>query len=254
MKTRPSYRLVGAAAVVLGLVACTDANVPEGLTDGEVAEDMALSSGDAVASVVAELIGNEVFGGLAGAAPAGAAQAPEDVEITRSRTCYDENGNVQQQCNATTTASIRIQWTVDGTRETEHLSASIHHAHDALISGLLGEETSRTHNAVGTSDDTVTITRETLTKTVAESSVDSVRNVVFNLPRSTNPWPVSGSVVRHVTATITVTGPREETRTVTRRIEVTFPPDAQGNVTIQVGNTTCTLNLVTRAVTNCSTT
>jgi hypothetical protein len=105
---------------------------------------------------------------------------------------------------------------------------------------------------VGTSDDTVTIQREGLTKTVAESSIDSVINVVFNLPRDTNPWPVSGSIVRRVEATITITGPREETRTLSRRIEVTFPPDSQGNVTIQVGDVTCTLNLVTRRVTNCS--
>jgi hypothetical protein len=241
-----------AAAMLLGAAACADLGGPEVLTDDVVSEDMAISSGEAVASAVGELIGNEVFSGLAGAAPAGAPAAPEEIEISRSRTCYDEDGNEQQQCNNLTTASIRIQWTVDGTKETQHLSASIHHTHDATISGLLGEETSRTHNGIGTSDDTVTITRENLTKTVAESSVDSVRNVVFNLPRSTNPWPVSGSIVRNVSATITVSGPREETRTVSRRIEVTFPPDSQGNVSIQVGDVTCTLNLVTRAVTSCS--
>ncbi len=252
MKTHPAFRTFMAAAAMLGVAACIDFNgPPEGLTDVEVAQDLALSSGDAIAGDVADLIANELFVGL-GAPPAGAPEAPSDLVVSRTRTCYDQNGNAQTECNRLTTASIRVQWTADGTRETENLSAHIHHTRDVTISGLLGEETSRTHNGVGTSNDTVTITREAMTKTVAESSVDSVRNVVFNLPRATNPWPVSGSIVRRVEATITITGPREETRTVSRRVEVTFPADAQGNVTIMVGDATCTLNLVTRRVTNCS--
>ena len=69
-----------------------------------------------------------------------------------------------------------------------------------------------------------------------------------------NPWPVSGSLVRRVTAHITVEGAnRSETKDANRRVEVTFPADAQGNVTINVNGKTCTLNLVTRAVANCST-
>jgi hypothetical protein len=36
-------------------------------------------------------------------------------------------------------------------------------------------------------------------------------------------------------------------------VSVTFPADSQGNVTITINNKTCTLNLVTRTITNCST-
>lgn len=252
MNTRHTFRALSTAAAMLGVAACIDFNgPPEGLTDLDVAQDMAISSGDAIAGEVVELIANEAFAGLT-SAPPGAPEAPSELTVNRSRTCYDENGNAQTTCNRLTTASIRVQWTVDGTRATENMSASIHHSRDATISGLLGDETSRTHDGVGTSNDTVTIEREGLTKNVAESSVDSVRSVVFNLPRATNPWPVSGSIVRRVEATITISGPREETRTVSRRIEVTFPADVQGNVTIQVGDVTCTLNLVTRKVTNCA--
>ena len=252
MKTRHSLRSLTAAAALLGLVACLDANAPEGLTDLEVSEDMAVSSGDAIAGDVLDLIANELFGGLSGAAPAGAPTAPEDPIVSRTRTCYAENGTVQTECNRLTTASMRIQWTVDGTRQTDNFSAAIHRSRDVVISGLLGEETSRTHNGVGSSNDTTSLQREGFNKTVAESSVDSVRNIVFNLPRATNPWPVSGSIVRNVNATITITGPKTETRTVSRRVEVTFPADAQGNVTMKVGDLTCTLNLVTRKVANCA--
>ena len=129
----------------------------------------------------------------------------------------------------------------------------VHRTRNMLTSGLLGQETSRTHNGVGTSNDATTITREGRTRKVEESSTDATVNVVFNLPHETNPWPVSGQIIRNVNATITVTSrDHAETRTISRRIVVTFPPDAQGNVTVQIGSVTCTFNLVTRRVANCS--
>ena len=244
-------RIIPAALALLGLggaAACTDEVGPE-LSDLEVVQDLALSSGDAIALDVAELVANEVFGGFAGA-PA-AEGAAREVTVTRSRTCFDEQENEQAQCDPLTTASMRIQMTLDGTRQRENFTANIHRTRDLVISGLLGEETSRTHNGVGTANDTTTLQRNGFTRTVQESSVDSVVNVVFNLPHANNPWPVSGQIIRNVNATITITGPREETRTISRRVVVTFPPDAQGNVSIQIGTTTCTLNLVTRQITNC---
>lgn len=241
-----------AALVVLGLgslAACTDTVAPE-LSDPEVAQDLALSSGDAIALDLSELVANEVFGGFAGA-PADV-DAALDVTVTRSRTCYDENGAEQTQCDRLTTASMRIQLTIDGTRQRDNFTANVHRTRDLVISGLLGEETSRTHNGVGTAEDTTTLQREGFTRTVQESSIDSVVNVVFNLPHANNPWPVSGQIIRNVSATIIISGPREETRTISRRVVVTFPPDGQGNVSIQIGTMSCTLNLVTRQVTNCS--
>lgn len=246
------WKTVVPVAAVLGLgglAACSDAVAPE-LSDLEVAQDLALSSGDVAAVDVAELVVNEVFGGFAGA-PALEGPSPSGLTVTRSRTCYDAQGNVQSQCDRLTTASMRIQMTMDGTRQGENYTAAVHRSRDLTISGLLGEETSRTHNGVGTANDTVTVQRNGATRTVRESSTDSIVNLVFNLPHATNPWPVSGQIIRNVNATITISGPREETRTISRRIVVTFPPDAQGNVSIQMGNTTCTLNLVTRRVVNC---
>jgi hypothetical protein len=58
-----------------------------------------------------------------------------------------------------------------------------------------------------------------------------------------------------VDATITLTRADNTTvtRTIDRRVVVTFPADAQGNVAIQAGDLSCTLNLVTHHVT-CPTT
>lgn len=243
--------LVGVAAVAFA--ACDDATQPSVLSDASLERDLAASSGDAIATEVLNLLGNEVFSGLPGAPSFGLfGLNPPDLTVSRTRTCYDAQGNVQSQCDQLTTASMRIQVTIGGTRIGDRFTAAVHRSRDLTISGLLGQETSRTHDGVGTSNDTVTFTGDSLTRLAAESAVDSVIAVVFNLPRATNPWPVSGRIVRVVNATITVTGVRNETRTISRRIEVIFPPDAQGNVPIRVGEKTCTLNLVTRRVTNCS--
>jgi hypothetical protein len=126
-----------------------------------------------------------------------------------------------------------------------------------VISGLAGTETSRTHNGFGASNDKTTFvgTKDgvTLTRVMTEVSNDSVQGVVFNLPHASNPWPVSGTIVRNTTGAIEVTlGDRTESRNFTRRVTVTFPADAQGNVTITINTRTCQLNLVTHAVTGCT--
>ena len=88
---------------------------------------------------------------------------------------------------------------------------------------------------------------------MTEASNDSVQGVVFNLPHASNPWPVVGTIVRNTAGSVEITlGDRHETRSFTRRVTVTFPADAQGNVTITINAKTCQLNLVTHAVTGCT--
>ena len=81
---------------------------------------------------------------------------------------------------------------------------------------------------------------------------DSVKAVTWNMPRSSNPWPVSGSIVRVDTVHVTVTkGSQLQSRDVVRNVSVTFPADAQGNVVLTINGKTCNLNLVTHVVSGC---
>jgi hypothetical protein len=76
--------------------------------------------------------------------------------------------------------------------------------------------------------------------------------VTWNLPRANNPFPVSGSIVRVAAVHVVVTrANRTETRDVNRKITVTFPADAQGNVVLTVNDKTCNLNLVSHIVSGC---
>jgi hypothetical protein len=244
------------AACALAIAGCSDTTEPSLLSDAEIEADLAATSGDAIATELdllgetGAILGLPGFRVRAGLAPV---SMPPGLTVTRTVTFYDAQGNVQEQYDDSATASIRIQESIDGTRQGERFTTAVHRDRDRTVSGLEGDETSHIWNGEGTGLDSVTFTGEEGTRLAVESSADSIVELVFNLPRSTNPWPASGQIIRNLTTIVTVSGERGEvTRTLSRRIVVTFPADEQGNVTIQIGERTCTLNLVTRRVTNCS--
>lgn len=108
------------------------------------------------------------------------------------------------------------------------------------------------HTNIGVAHDTTTFTDGEFTRKLSETALDSVKALTFNLPRTSSPWPVSGSIVRRSAATVAITkGEESLSRDIAHRIEVVFPADAQGNVALNIDSKTCQLNLVTRAVTNC---
>lgn len=269
MKELSLSRITAVALLALGAAACDDStSAPALISEQELTTDLAAEAGEAIVSDIQLMVGNESFAGFS-VTPGFNLSEPADVVVNRTRTCFDAQGNAQQQCDPNTTASVQLTVSRDGTfsrshegpRGTEELSGSVHQARTLTISGLAGQETSRTHNGTGTSRDTVDFTGVhdgvTLTRHVTTASDDTVSSVVFNLPHSQNPWPVSGTIVRNASGTITISvsggaNDRSETRSWQRRTSVTFPADAQGNVTVQINDKTCNLNLVTRRVTNCS--
>ncbi len=273
MNRNPILRTL-ALATVAAVAACSDATSPADisanalLTDQQVTEDVAVSAGAAIADDLGEMISAQSMAGMAPEASFSLFGFPPGVTVTRTRTCFDASDIEQQACDPATTASMRLVMTMDGSfarsiegpRGADSMTAQVHRSRILIVSGLLGTETSRTHDGLGTASDTTWFKgvheSRTLERTVRETAMDSIRSVVFNLPHAANPFPVSGSVVRRVTGDVTLTvNGTTATRTFDRRVEVTFPADGQGNVTMVVtvnGTTkTCLLNLVTRRVTGC---
>ena len=250
------------AALVAAAAACSDTTAPSAAvtatTDSLITADVAATSGDAMASTVETMIGNEGAGGFQETGASFDRQSTQDLTVQRVVTCYDSTGKAQSACHALTTDSAVIQVTVNGSRrgtrergkDTSNYTVSVHRTQTLTITGLLGQETSRTHNGSGASHDTTTFTGTSGSGTLSEAATDSIINVVFNLPRSSNPWPVSGSLIRNstVSASLTVAG-TTQTKSTTRRAVITFPADAQGNVSITIGTNICSLNLVTHKVT-----
>lgn len=248
-----------AMAALVGLAACTkDSTSPSSLVnDAQVVTDVATTAGDAIAADVGTMIGNEIATALP--APGIAfdlfgAQA-DSIAVTRTKTCYDVSNAVVANClPLSSVRSIVFHVTLDGTRSGTGFTAVVHRTRDWTLTRLFtaSTETARQHDGVGTSHDTSVVTTATVTRTHAAATLDSTLAVVFDLPRASNPWPVSGKMVRRVTVHVTFANATAQgTRDYSKRVEVDFPADAQGNVTLLIDAKTCTLNLVTHAVTNC---
>jgi hypothetical protein len=256
-----------AAAAVLGLAACesTTSAIPTLLTDATISSDVATNSGDAIASAVVAMTDNEG----AAALPYVASSSGElpAVDAIRTRTCYDASGAVVANCLPLSSVRkivthVEFNGSRTGTSSTEGgttktYSGVAHRvSNDTLVrtfnTAQPPAEISRTHSDVTVGHDTTAFTEGTFTRSVAEATRDTVKAVKFNLPRSSNPWPVSGSIVRVDTVHATATREdKTETRTVVRIVQVDFPADAQGNVVLKVNDKVCNLNLQTHAVTNC---
>ena len=258
---RSTITRLGLVAAAVAFAGCSDSTNPtiNTVTDAQVAADLANTTGDAIATDVTELISDDI----AVPAPAFNLDNPPGVNVVRSRTCYG-GGQVQAQCDAQTTDSVRISIQIDGSvsrsnttpHGSESMSSSFHRARTLSITGLTGTETSRTHNAVGSGSDTTMFSGTTdstsRSRTLTTAGTDSVIGLVFTLPHANHPWPTAGQIIRNVSGKVVITGPHAGERTFSRRVVVTFPADAQGNVQIQIDNKSCQLNLVTHAVTSCS--
>jgi hypothetical protein len=260
-----SLALVAAA---IGFVACSDntSSVPDIVSDANIAADIASSSGDAMASSVKAMMDNETLASLPGImAPMPSVSRAADVTYTRTHKCYNASDVEVTGCSPVSQVrKVVTHVTANGTRSgTSPFSPTVDWtgvAHRVADDTLLrnfntaqpAAEVSRTHNGLATAHDTATFTGDVVVRVVSEAAVDSIRALTWNLPRSSNPWPASGRIVRVDTVHVVATAENQTAeRTVVRIVEVDFPPDAQGNVVLKVNDRTCNLNLVTHLVTNC---
>jgi len=252
---------LAAAAAAVALLACDSTSPKNKLTsDAIITADVAASSGDAIASSLEIMSANEGAGGLSTAAEA----ASPAFSYDRTRTCWDASNAVVANCTPLSSVrKIATHVVANGSRSgssateggrTVTWSGAAHWVmNDTVVRNFNGAtETSRVHTDITTGHDTLTFSSDNVSRFAASATVDSVKAVQFNLPRSQNPFPVSGSIVRVDTVHVTAeSANRSEDRQVVRVVKVTFPPDAQGNVALQVNDKTCTLNLVTHTVANC---
>ncbi len=253
------------AAGLVGLGACKESTSPAALFDETaVTNDVAASSGDAMATAVTGMTGNETSVGMA-APGVGFNRFGNSADFARTRTCYDSTGAVVAGCSPLSSVRrIITSSSLNTTRSdtttvtggaTVAFSGAVHRSWlDTLTRSFAsGTETSRTHSGLQTNHDTTTFNNGTVTRTHDEAAVDSIRGATWNLPRLSNPFPVSGYIVRTDTVHVTFTGPNgSQSKTEVKTVKITFPPiDAQGNVTLTIDGKSCTLNLVTHRVSNC---
>lgn len=205
-----------ALLATVALAACSDANGPSEL-DQALDEDLALLVADAVIEDV-----QQMFLSLGGAEASGVAfdVAAPPRNFSRTVEFFDADGNLQDAYNPKTTAAIHVVSEMSGAIERDNWTATVTRSRDMMVTGLEGQETSRTWN--GTTEGTSTrsqVTDEDGTRSYEMEMTGTIENVVRLLPRLAHPWPASGTITRHITITIT-NGPngdevRERTVTIT---------------------------------------
>lgn len=255
---RHSWKYLAMAGAAVAFVACKDTLTPSIVSDAQIQSDVTASAGDALSNEVSNLIGNETTAALPSSQPSfnvfATPMASETLAVVRSRTCLDGTGVVIACANVANVRKVITHFSVDGTRVGIYFIGFVHRvADDTTTRNFVSTtEVSRTHTAIVTSHDTTTFQDAVASGTHDENASDSINAVTWNIPRATNPFPVSGSIVRNVVvhAEYTKNGTKM-TRDFTKRVEVDFPADAQGNVVLKIDAKVCNLNLVTRAVTNC---
>lgn len=277
----------GAAVLAFALAACSsDSAVSPStlrLTATDTAEAAAISASDATAEDVDMMY---AFGGMLGAGGAPAAvrvPAPSMVSsdtarfafwiftsnctydagsgrftcpaithggltLQRSFALFDADGNAMDAYDASATASANFQASVTGIHTALAGEDTIARQRDVTVSGLAGAETSRTWNGTGSRDDGGFRQDADRVRTYHTTDAVTWSDVVVNLPRVENPWPMSGTITRAISGTGTVVRDGV-TKTFTLQKTVTITFNGTRYVPMLVGDVAYKLDLLTgRAV------
>lgn len=240
-------------ALALGAIACNGQGTgPSIVADPRLDRDVALTAGDGAAQdlVLMGASGGNFGPGLA--PPAAAVAGPfgcgtiemEHLIVSRTCTFKDANGATQQSYDPKTTASIAIHFHLAGEITRDDWTAEVDRTRDLVVSGLLGVETTRTWNGTGNGTATRTKHSDGEQRQYDITSTLTVTNVVVEIPRITNPWPLSGTISKHLV--IKVIGGPNDGKTFDRTVTITF--NGTQLVPIQVNGKTFTFDLKTRKI------
>ena len=168
------------------------------------------------------------------------------LNVTRTITFLDAGGASESAYDPLLTASIHIVADISGDRTHGPWTATVTRHRDLTISGLAGTETTRTVN--GTGNETVDNSRDTNNPRAYNVTCSSnITNVVMPVRASDggNGWPISGTIQR--TCTITVTAGPNAGKTTTRTVTITF--DGTSTPSANIGGTTFTIDLTSHTAT-----
>ena len=171
----------------------------------------------------------------------------EGKSVVKSYQFLDASGNPMDKFVRGTTESIHYLVKSDGSESKGGYSSVSHSLRDLKVSGFLGPN--RIWNGFGSSADTTSRHEELSSRKYTGLSVDTLKAVTFVDERAAHPYPLSGVAIRVVDYTVVSTGKELETRTVHKRVVVTF--NGTSEVPISLGDYSCVLHLDTHKVEAC---
>ena len=166
--------------------------------------------------------------------------------VTRISKYTTATGTVQQRIDSTTN-TVATSVTVTGTAVRRDSSKSVvNESSSQTVTGLAKGSAQRTVNGASKgTENTTGKNRDGVAFTSARVVGDTVKAVVIPAASSTNPrpYPTAGSVIRAMSATVTLSG--QSPSTTSRREVITYDGSATAKVVITLNGTTqnCTLPL-----------
>ncbi len=163
--------------------------------------------------------------------------------VTRSLAFFDANG-VQMNHFDSTTASMNVQATDVGVATRDNGADTVSRTRNLTATGLLGHNTTRTWNGTASGTGGGYGSDSVASRTFDVSNNTTFSGIVVQLPRSANPYPISGSVNRVVTGSGVITrGDSTRTVAISRDVIITF--NGTEFVPMTVGSVSYTLDLAT---------
>ncbi len=244
---------LGLAATFLLMTACSD-SLTDSLSSAEEAElnlDVAAYAANATVDDIAMM--TDEFGRVL---PAPFASGPfhgpgagrlSDYDVSRTVTFYAEDSTEMDGFDPLHTSYIHMLFEMEGsftrTGDRGTITQTVSRIRDMTISGLLGEETTRTWNGTGSSAKAaVMVSDANGERSYNFSATSTITDVVIPVPRGSG-WPLSGTIERTVNVEI-IFG--DEVRERSRVVLVEF--NGTHLVTITINGETFTLNLETREI------
>ncbi|HEX2717369.1 MAG TPA: hypothetical protein VHM67_06780 [Gemmatimonadaceae bacterium] len=257
-----TIRGMAAAAVLALAVGCTDSTGPL-IAPGQrsITDDVARDANETTALDLEQVALDEAFAALTPVFPRTPACSyssvverflcptvvtAQGITIQRSFAVFGR-GSAQTAYDPVTTDSVNFQVYRTGSIGGPTRTVWLNQSRNTTISGLAGAETERIWNGTGTRADSMLTTENGVTRLVRIGSVDRISGLRFAVPRSTNPFPLRGTITHDVTVTtVTSNANGAQSRTATRHVEITF--DGTRTAQMRIGTQLCTLDLQTRAV------
>jgi hypothetical protein len=263
---------VSAPLLALALVACSDTTgVNSKVSTDDQLQTTAISASDATVEDVAVLYASDVMlagsGPLVFRAPQGLSanaswtfdDCPYDqsagrhvcsvisasgLTMNRDYAFFDGGGAPTPAFNNLTTASVNFHVALSGVHLADAGADSVDRDRNVTVSGLTGEETSRTWNGTGTRDDGGYRMDGDVKRSYHVQDNVTFSNIVVSLPRSEHQWPMSGTITRQLNGSGAVKrGDAERSFSISRTATITF--NGTQFVPLTVGGVTYTLDLAT---------
>ena len=162
--------------------------------------------------------------------------------LTRDFAFFNGSNGAMAAYDPSTTASANFHFGVSGVHVADNGADTVSRDRSMTVSGLTGNETTRTWDGSGTRSDGGYRTEASVTRRYHTSDAVTFTSIVVALPRVDHPWPLSGSITREISGTGSVTKEgTERSFSVSRTVKITF--DGTQFATVTVGGDSYTLDL-----------